>query len=187
VALDRGITNGQMVVFVPLASNSDWEPFVRFSATTNYRPIDVTVGPDGALYILEWQNAAVYRVSYTGEAILPTPAATALDPIPTFIPAKIAAGEALFRNGAPGAPPCITCHSLDGRAGLGPSLLGLRDAAPQRAPGLSAVEYVRQSITTPNAYIVSGYNSDYMYQRYGETLTDDQIEALTAFVLSLEK
>ncbi len=192
-ALDRQITNGQMVVFVPLTRgdggvyHGEWEPFARFNTRTNYRPIDVTPGPDGALYILEWQTGAVYRVTYVGQEMASETSIATPEPLPTFPKEQVAAGEELYRNGAAGAPPCITCHLLDGRAGLGPSLFGLRDVAAQRVPGLSAVEYVRQSILAPNAYIVSGYNSDYMYQRYHGALTDEEIEALTAFVLSLEK
>jgi hypothetical protein len=191
VAMDRGLTNGQMIVFVPLEPTGDgtfrgeWEAFAQFDLTTNYRPIDVAVGPDGALYVAEWQSAAVYRISYVGEtattdSITPTP-----EPLPEFAPEQIAAGESLYRNGGAGAPACITCHLLDERSGLGPSLRGLRDIAGRRVPGLSAIDYVRQSIVEPDAYIAPGYHSGYMYQRYGESLSAEQIDALLAFVLSL--
>ncbi|MBI3244096.1 MAG: PQQ-dependent sugar dehydrogenase [Chloroflexi bacterium] len=193
VALDRQITNGQMVVVVPLrrgddgALHGEWEPFARFNTGTNFRPIDVTVGPDEALYILEWQTGAVYRVAYVGETVTAESATATAEPLPAFSPEQVAAGEALYRNGAAGAPPCLTCHLLDDRAGLGPSLVGLRDVAHQRVQGLSAVEYVRQSILRPNDYIVPNYNSDYMYQNYGDVLTEAEIESLIAFVFSLSK
>lgn len=71
--------------------------------------------------------------------------------------------------------------------GLGPSLEGAKDIPGLRIPGLSAVEYVRQSILTPNAYIVPSYNANYMFQNYSTVLSDEQINSLVAYVLSLEK
>jgi putative membrane-bound dehydrogenase-like protein len=62
--------NGHMVVFVPLTPTGDgrykgdWEPFATFDIST--RPVDVTVGPDGALYIAEWTRGWIFRVAYTG-------------------------------------------------------------------------------------------------------------------------
>ncbi len=184
-----------MVVFVPLTRTDDgtyrgeWEPFAVFNPARNFRPVDVAVGPDGALYIAEWQTAAVYRVAYVGEEAAPgsppgSPTPTP-EPIPEFPPERVAEGKSLYLGGAPGAPPCVTCHRLDGGAGLGPSLEGLREVAGTRVPGMNAMEYVRQSILHPNDYIVPGYNSGYMYQDYGNVLTDDQLNALTAYVLSL--
>jgi mono/diheme cytochrome c family protein len=192
VTLDRGITNGQIVVFVPLEPaddgtfTGDWEAFAQFNPDNNIRPVDVTVGPDGALYIAEFQTATVYRIAYTGEAAA-TPAATAsAGTLPEFAPELISAGEQLYLRGENGAPGCATCHLLDERVGLGPSLRGLRDVAASRVSGLDAVEYTRQSIVEPNGYIVPGYNADYMFQGYSERLSDEQIESLVAFVLSLE-
>jgi glucose/arabinose dehydrogenase/mono/diheme cytochrome c family protein len=190
IALDRGITNGQMIVFVPLEPSDDgtftgdWEVFAQFNPDNNLRPVDVTVGPDGALYVVEFQTATIYRISYTGETTATQ--VVSEEPVPEFAAEVVSAGEALYLRGAEGAPPCVTCHMLDERRGLGPSLRGLRNIAGSRVSGLSAVEYVRQSIVDANAYIVPGYNADYMYQGYGDSLSDEQVEALVAFVLSLE-
>jgi hypothetical protein len=46
---------------------------------------------------------------------------------------------------------------------------------------------VRASIITPNAFITAGYNANYMYQNYATVLSSEQIDALVAYVLSLEK
>ena len=78
------------------------EPIV-FSADTNFRPVDIEVGPDGALYFLDWQNplighmqhhlrdpsrdhvhGRVYRVTAKGRA-LSQPAAIAGRPIPELL------------------------------------------------------------------------------------------------------
>ena len=68
----------------------------------------------------------------------------------------------------------------------GPSLRGLRQVAASRAPGLSAEDYIRLSMLSPAAYIVEGY-SNYMPPNYADVLDDDEIDALVAFVLTLEE
>jgi glucose/arabinose dehydrogenase len=187
----RDIRNGFAVVFVPLTPtddgtySGDWNVFAQFDPSErDFRPVDVTVGSDGALYILEYLTSAVYRVTYTGEMT-----ATAM-PEPTVSEAVTggeAQGETLFREGANGAPACVTCHLLDAdTVGVGPSLVGLSDVAGERVEGLSAEEYVHQSIVEPNAHVVDGYLPNIMYQEYGERLTDEQIDALVAYVLGLE-
>ena len=53
-------------------------------------------------------------------------------------------------------------------------------------PGLSAEEYLLESILDPNAYIVDGFEPDVMLQNYDELLTEEEIANLVAFLLSLE-
>jgi mono/diheme cytochrome c family protein len=107
--------------------------------------------------------------------------------LPTASAETLALGESVYLNGAQDAPSCVSCHLLDPNLrGLGPSLLGLRDVANQRVSGQGTMDYVRRSITHPNDYIVPGYNAGYMYQDYAHRLTDDQLDALVAYVLSLE-
>lgn len=180
----RDIRNGYQVVYVPLQPTDDgtftgdWEVFAMFHQEEGeYRPVDVTVGPDGMLYILEYNEAAVYRVRY-GSNVRPEPI-----PVLTTAPSP---GETIFREGANGAPACITCHLLeDGITGLGPSLMGLNTVAETRVPGMDAREYVRASIVDPNAYVVEGYAPNLMYPDYGTRLSETEIEALIDFVLSL--
>jgi hypothetical protein len=57
--------------------------------------------------------------------------------------------------------------------------------AGNRVPELSAEEYLRQSITDPNAYVVDGYPASVMPNVYRERLTVEQIDKLVAFMLSL--
>ncbi len=178
-----GLHTGRQVVFVALTPDGKggyrgtWQPFATFNTDLGaYTPIDVTVGPDGALYIAEWQSATVYRVTYTGSAATPEP---------TLSPAAV--GEQIFRNGVDGAPACISCHSLDPSQNTpAPSLVGLADRAGSRVPGLSAEDYVRQSIMTPNAYVVPSYGAGLMFQNYANVLTTDQINDLIAYVLTLK-
>jgi len=192
VALDRSIVNGFAVVFVPLPKgadgsyHTDWQPFIHFDPTLNLRPVDVTVDSKGSLYIGEFENGIIYRVTYDGDmSSIPTEQPTPDKPV-DFPTDQVNAGEQIFKSGVNGAPACITCHLPGEQAGLGPKLAGLYQVAAQRVPGLSAADYVKQSIMTPNAYIVSGYNANYMYQNYANVLTSDQVDSLVDYVLSLK-
>jgi glucose/arabinose dehydrogenase len=189
-----GIQAGELVVFVqPQADKDgrlvgDWEPFATFRRDLgSYSPIDVTVGADGALYIAEWQTWTIFRVTYTGE--MPEVTGKATEEVSSAAASDnslVAIGEDIYKNGANDAPPCIACHLLTDKTATGPSLLGLAEVADSRVAGLSAAEYVRQSITHPNDYIVDGFSANFMYQNYAQLLTDEDIDALVAYVLTLE-
>jgi mono/diheme cytochrome c family protein len=80
---------------------------------------------------------------------------------------------------------CVGCHTHaalpNARLQIGPDLTALPDRAATRATGLDAGAYVRQSLRQPQAFIVSGYTSIRMPDLH---LTDEEIESLTAFLLS---
>jgi mono/diheme cytochrome c family protein len=86
-----------------------------------------------------------------------------------------AAGEEVFTSVA--NPACGTCHTL-AEAGteqtLGPNLdegLPDKDAA-----------FIRESIVDPDAEITPGFADNLMPEDYGETLTDQQLNDLVAFL-----
>jgi glucose/arabinose dehydrogenase len=184
--LASGLHTGQQVVFISLTPDGHgsftgtWKPFATFRSDLqdSYTPIDVTVGPEGALYIAEWTSATVFRVTYSeSDATAEAPAATE---------SPEAVGEAIFRNGVNDAPACVTCHSLDpNNDTIAPSLVGLSKRAASRVAGLSADDYVHQSILTPDAFIVPGFSGGVMYPKYAQQLTPGQVDALAAYVLSL--
>jgi cytochrome c oxidase subunit 2 len=99
-------------------------------------------------------------------------------------------GERLFNQtliGTASAPGCITCHSLEpGVMLVGPSQSDVGARAATAVAGLSAEEYLRQSIVEPNAHIVEGYTEGVMHQTYGTELTNTQINDLVAFMLTLK-
>lgn len=99
-------------------------------------------------------------------------------------------GERLFNEsiiGAASAPGCITCHSLEpGVVIVGPSQSDVGARAATAIEGMSAEEYLRQSIVEPNAHLAEGYTADVMYQNFGEELTNSQINDLVAFMLTLK-
>lgn len=110
--------------------------------------------------------------------------ATAVDRPP---PPGADLGAALFSgNGLGENLGCEVCHSLDpGRRLVGPSLAGIGTVASDRIPGLSAEEYIRESIVDPDAYTVEGYPAGQMLQDYEERLTEEELDALVAYLLTL--
>ena len=96
-------------------------------------------------------------------------------------------GKAVFEKN------CTPCHSLDAEQNLvGPTLAGiatrsmetLMDSAYQgQADTVEA--YLRESLLAPNVYTASGFASNVM-PAYQETLSATEIEAVTAYLLTLE-
>ena len=104
-------------------------------------------------------------------ACAPEPAAT--EPVPR--------GRQLYRSLG-----CANCHepNLLGQR-LGPPLDHVGTGAETRRPGLSAAEYVRQSIVDPGSYVVPGYN-DTMPRDIGRDPSPTDLDALVTYLLSLK-
>ena len=131
-------------------------------AAQNWPPRPITVSGGGSL------NAAP-ATSSTGNSS----AANSSDPVER--------GRYLFSN-APAI--CSTCHSLQPDVVIvGPSLAGVANRAGNRVAGLSAEEYIRNSIVHPSDFIVPGFQ-DVMQKNFGDVLTSDQINDLIAFLLT---
>lgn len=119
-------------------------------------------------------------VSATIGALVPTTGASA--PISGPLvggPADASRGQALFF-----AKGCVSCHSKQGvstTASFGPDLTGLAARAGGRKPGLDAKAYVHESIKTPSAFIVPGYEGGLGMPDLG--LSEDEIGALMDFLL----
>lgn len=101
------------------------------------------------------------------------------------------AGEQLFNQTFQivlGAPNCQTCHVIEAGAEpvVGPNLHGIASVAGSRVPGQSAAEYLRVAIVAPNEYIVEGYQPGIMARTYDRLLTEEQINDLVAYMLTLE-
>jgi mono/diheme cytochrome c family protein len=99
-------------------------------------------------------------------------------------PGDASQGVQLFTQTINGAPPCSTCHTLDGTALVGPSLQGYAANAQTRIEGTSAEDYTHTSIVQPATYLVSGYGNA-MYTQYAQRLTPQQIADLIAYLLTL--
>jgi len=82
---------------------------------------------------------------------------------------------------------CTGCHTHasfpNAHMQVGPDLTGVADRAGTRVTGLDAHAYIRQSLREPGAYRVAGYSA--LMPDLG--LTDEQIDSITAFLLSSER
>lgn len=107
-----------------------------------------------------------------------------------------ALGENVFRTAIPG---CTTCHSLAlGADGAGPSLAGvatraelLVGAADYTGQASDVEGYLREAITEPSAHLNTGgmYSANgmsFMPNTYGDSLSDEEIEQLVAFLATLK-
>ena len=84
---------------------------------------------------------------------------------------------------------CSVCHMLDQpqdaatRGPVGPNMGNLADHAGTRVAGLSAEEYVYQSITEPGAFVVESYTAGIMPADFTTKMSDEEIRGLVAWLL----
>ena len=97
--------------------------------------------------------------------------------------------EAMTRTG------CNSCHVTTGlpevdAAMLGPDQTNLGVIAGARREGYTAEEYLREAILEPSAFIVEecplGQCLQVMPENYGELLTEEELDAIVAYLLSLK-
>lgn len=102
-------------------------------------------------------------------------------------PGDAEVGKNLFQQPASAAAPsCSSCHSIEpGRTLTGPSLEGVAERAAERVPGMTAEDYLRQSILEPDAYVVESFSPGVMYQDFGGVFSDEDIDNLVAYLLTL--
>jgi nitric oxide reductase subunit C len=81
---------------------------------------------------------------------------------------------------------CAACHSLSPETTIvGPPLAGIATTAAARVPDLDAEGYIFNSIMRPGDYLVEGY-ANTMPDNFGRRLTGEQIDAVVAFLLTME-
>lgn len=80
---------------------------------------------------------------------------------------------------------CVGCHRMAVIAPsgpqIGPDLTSLELRAGTTRPGYTAEQYVRESLKDPGAFLAAPISQDYMPDL---GLSDQEIEALTAFLLA---
>ncbi len=94
---------------------------------------------------------------------------------PTGDPLKV--GKQLF------AQTCMACH-MDADT-IGPALPHIAETAAEiaEAQGMTAEEYLHQSIVDPAAYVVEGFQP-IMPPGYGDQYSEEEIQALIAYILT---
>lgn len=81
---------------------------------------------------------------------------------------------------------CSACHSMEEAVRIvGPSWYNLANEALTRVEGQGPALYLYNSIVHPNDYINEGYPANVMLQTYGDTLNDQQLADIVAYLLTL--
>ena len=104
-------------------------------------------------------------------------------------------GDKLFHQAKIGAlPGCATCHSTEpGKVITGPSLAGIATDAAQtpseegyEGAAKDAAGFLRESILNPDVDVPEEFQSGVMPQTYRSELTDQQLNDLVAYLLTLK-
>ncbi len=105
-------------------------------------------------------------------------------------PGDAVRGEKLYRQtiiGTGNSAGCVTCHSLEPDVTLvGPSHAMIGADAANRVPGMSAEDFLRESIVDPNEEIPDGFTVGVMYSNYKKELSPQEVEDLVAYMLTLK-
>jgi cytochrome c oxidase subunit II len=89
-------------------------------------------------------------------------------------------GEAIFTSAGCGG--CHTFQPAGTDAQVGPDLDALEPPA-----GTSMEDFIRESITDPNAFIAPGYQGDVMPGTFDKTLSQEQLDALVQYLADGQK
>ncbi|MEI6136819.1 MAG: c-type cytochrome [Chloroflexota bacterium] len=84
---------------------------------------------------------------------------------------------------------CAACHSVDGKPGVGPTWKGIAGHEVELADGSKANgddAYLKESILTPNAKVVKGFQPNVMPATFGTQLKPEQIDQVIAYIKSLK-
>ena len=138
-------------------------------------------------FVLNWEETALAgEVLEAAEAPPEEEEAPAQRYIGTDIESELpegdpALGQALFE----GELGCAGCH-VAGADVVAPDIQGIATRAAARVPGMSAEDYLRQSVILPGAYVVEGYDPTMSTLNYGDRLTPQDVADLIAYMLTLE-
>ncbi|MCS6907798.1 MAG: cytochrome c [Anaerolineales bacterium] len=141
-----------------------------------------------AAFILNWKDTAPDRTAQMAEMAGP--------PTGTDINKQLPEGDPVRGQGLAAAKGCAVCHIS---APTGPAWLATPDqpGIATRAEEIltdpnytgnakTAAQYLHESIVLPNVYIVPGFQAGVMPANYGDTLTDQELADIIAYLLTLK-
>ena len=125
----------------------------------------------------------VRQLTFFQQPTVPPKATTPPDepttpPEPTPTPDAVN-GEKVFLNNQ-----CSVCHSTGTNRVTGPGLAGVLERAATRVEGMSAAEYIDQSIRDPGAFVVDGFPNA-MPDGFGVFIPESDIQDLIAYLKTL--
>ncbi len=141
------------------------------------------------------ETAAAHEPTAETETAEPAPASEVQPAEPAAAPAGgglVDLGRSIFITGTGEgvATACVTCHTIEGMPEaiglLGPDLTHIGTEAGTRQAGVSAEDYIVESIKNPESFVAEGIERatpGLMTTAITSGLTDADIEALTAFLL----
>ncbi len=140
-----------------------------------------------AAFILNWQDTAPDRGAEMAEMAGP--------PTGTDITKELPEGDPTRGEGLANTKGCVVCHisaptgpawlpSAD-QPGIGERAETIFTQADYTGNATSAFQYLHEAIVLPNAYIVPGYQAGVMPANYGDTLTDQELADIIAYLLTL--
>lgn len=124
-------------------------------------------------FVLNWRATAL------GEVTLPT---LEIPKVQLDDPQVIARGREVFVTAG-----CGRCHTVDGlsEGNIGPALDHIGTLAATRKAQADAEAYLRESVLIPNAYFMEGFEEVARENMCGGILSEEQLDMLIAFLLSL--
>lgn len=181
-----GLALGVAVVFALVALFSTFTPSPRAWAQANAEPclFDHDHGGCAPLAAATAETAPVVGGDTGSGTDTPAPAAA-----PATAGGLAAQGQAVFT----GAGICMTCHTIEGVPGavgvIGPDLTHIATDAANRQPGVSARDYITESIVDPESFVATDVERavpGLMTTAIVANLTDADVEALVEFLMQQE-
>jgi mono/diheme cytochrome c family protein len=98
------------------------------------------------------------------------------------LPGDPAEGEKVFN-----AHGCNGCHTVGGEGStVGPDLSDVGRLAGTLKPGLRAEVFIREAIVQPDIFTRKGYRAGLMPRDYGQRLSQQELDDLVAYLLTLK-
>lgn len=182
-----GLALGVAVVFALVALFSTFTPSPRAWAQANAEPclFDHDHGGCAPLAAATAETTPVVDGDTGSGTDTPAPAPSA----PAAGGGLAAQGQAVFT----GTGICMTCHTIEGVPGavgvIGPDLTHIATDAANRQPGVSARDYITESIVDPESFVAADVERavpGLMTTAIVANLTDADVEALVEFLMQQE-
>lgn len=165
-------------------------PPTRAAAITA-APVQASATPVPPTATLQLPTVTTAATESAAQPVPTTPAQTSNDPIAFFVSqSNPDHGKELFNTFFDKAGyMCATCHRVDSTQMLiGPGLLGVSDWAAQNIKDQIPQRYIYNSIMTPRAYTVPGFEdkAQLMPIVYPDIFSEQDVYDLVAYLMSLK-